>query len=133
MKSSIIKENLDISGFSKVSRNQAKHNIRHSTEIPRKIRRLSADNPVDTLGGDSVNQISVIGDNETICFLCQGKGLISWSEIRWGYSYQFMARCDCRAGDSFSGLPLAKDVLSPFELQEMAAAKTKTEFREVYI
>ena len=61
---------------------------------------------------------------ESTCFLCHGRGLISWTEIRWGIAYQFQARCKCMAGERFCGIPLAQDVLSPFELEALAEKST---------
>lgn len=72
-------------------------------------------------------------NGESTCFLCHGRALISWTEIRWGIPYTFQARCNCRAVDWFCGIPLAEDVLSPFELEALTENGTPSKSEQTAV
>lgn len=61
------------------------------------------------------------------CYVCRDKGVVTWTEQRGGYPYEFMGRCDCRAGMSLEGLHPAAAYLSPFEISEISEKNKRIE------
>lgn len=61
------------------------------------------------------------------CYVCRDKGVVTWIEQRGGYPYEFMGRCDCRAGRSVEGLQAAAEHLSPFEISEISEKNKQIE------
>lgn len=61
------------------------------------------------------------------CYVCRDKGVVTWTEQHGGYQYEYMGRCDCRAGRNLEGLQPAAVHLSPFEISEISAKNKRIE------
>lgn len=61
------------------------------------------------------------------CYICRDRGVVKWTENRDGAVYEFMGRCDCKAGRRIEGLPSASAHLSPFELSDIARENKRLE------
>lgn len=56
---------------------------------------------------------------------------MTWTEEKNGYPYEFIGRCDCKAGRSIDGLQPAAAHLSPFEMEEIKEVNRKREIEDV--